>query len=254
MLVDAHGVLGRRTTGRALTRRLPRRPHAHRLGVGDTRLAREPRQRDRLRLQRNALRRRAVLCDIFMELFAEHGRPLSAQEYFDELAGLSDPRSCSRGSAATIPTSTESSASACSATATRSPTARRSTTHVREAVAYAADARAARNLLRRRAGRDRAGRRRPPASAQLLRGIVSSDDVIDGKPHPEGYLQALGLLRRRPPRRGARDRRHRGGRRVREGRRTAHVCEDRHARPAPARRGRRAVDRIDVELMRRVLG
>jgi beta-phosphoglucomutase-like phosphatase (HAD superfamily) len=32
-----------------------------------------------------------VLCDIFMELFAEHGRPLSAQEYFDRLAGLSDP-------------------------------------------------------------------------------------------------------------------------------------------------------------------
>src|SRR3954469_5136631 len=26
-----------------------------------------------------------------MELFAEHGKPLSAQEYFDELAGLSDP-------------------------------------------------------------------------------------------------------------------------------------------------------------------
>ena len=32
-----------------------------------------------------------ILCEIFMELFAEHGRPLSAQEYFDELAGLSDP-------------------------------------------------------------------------------------------------------------------------------------------------------------------
>src|SRR5439155_4132892 len=32
-----------------------------------------------------------ILCEIFCELFAEHGRPLSAQEYFDELAGLSDP-------------------------------------------------------------------------------------------------------------------------------------------------------------------
>jgi beta-phosphoglucomutase len=32
-----------------------------------------------------------ILCKIFMELFAEHGRPLSAQEYYDELAGLSDP-------------------------------------------------------------------------------------------------------------------------------------------------------------------
>src|SRR3954465_15443032 len=26
-----------------------------------------------------------------MHLFAEHGRPMSAQEYFDHLAGLSDP-------------------------------------------------------------------------------------------------------------------------------------------------------------------
>jgi hypothetical protein len=32
-----------------------------------------------------------VLCEIFIELFAEHGKPLSAQQYFDELAGLSDP-------------------------------------------------------------------------------------------------------------------------------------------------------------------
>src|SRR3954470_24738408 len=32
-----------------------------------------------------------IMCEIFIQLFAEHGRPLSAQEYFDELAGLSDP-------------------------------------------------------------------------------------------------------------------------------------------------------------------
>src|SRR3954468_7157991 len=32
-----------------------------------------------------------ILCEIFTDLFAEHGKPLSAQEYFDELAGLSDP-------------------------------------------------------------------------------------------------------------------------------------------------------------------
>src|SRR6185437_5713104 len=32
-----------------------------------------------------------ILCEIFIRLFAEHGKPLSAQQYFDELAGLSDP-------------------------------------------------------------------------------------------------------------------------------------------------------------------
>ena len=28
-----------------------------------------------------------LLCEIFVHLFAEHGKPLSAQQYFDELAG-----------------------------------------------------------------------------------------------------------------------------------------------------------------------
>src|SRR6185436_1137865 len=32
-----------------------------------------------------------ILCEIFIDLFAEQGKPLSAQQYFDELAGLSDP-------------------------------------------------------------------------------------------------------------------------------------------------------------------
>ena len=32
-----------------------------------------------------------ILYQIFADLFAERGRPLSAEEYFDQLAGLSDP-------------------------------------------------------------------------------------------------------------------------------------------------------------------
>src|SRR5713101_3547774 len=32
-----------------------------------------------------------LLCELFRELFAERGRPLSAREYFDRFAGLSDP-------------------------------------------------------------------------------------------------------------------------------------------------------------------
>jgi sugar-phosphatase len=30
--------------------------------------------------------------------------------------------------------------------------------------------------------------------APLFRGIIPSDDVVDGKPHPEGYLKALALV------------------------------------------------------------
>ena len=33
----------------------------------------------------------SILCEIFQELFAEQARPLSSQQYFDELAGRSDP-------------------------------------------------------------------------------------------------------------------------------------------------------------------
>ena len=32
-----------------------------------------------------------LMCEIFQTLFAEHGKPLTKREYYDELAGLSDP-------------------------------------------------------------------------------------------------------------------------------------------------------------------
>src|SRR6266511_3921233 len=32
-----------------------------------------------------------ILCVIFQRLFAAHGKPLAAQDYYDRLAGLSDP-------------------------------------------------------------------------------------------------------------------------------------------------------------------
>ena len=32
-----------------------------------------------------------LLCDIFMDLFAEVGKPLTEEQYYAELAGLSDP-------------------------------------------------------------------------------------------------------------------------------------------------------------------
>ena len=47
-----------------------------------------------------------ILCEIFIRLFAEHGKPLSAQEYFDELAGLSDPEIVRTWLGPTTPTST----------------------------------------------------------------------------------------------------------------------------------------------------
>ena len=93
--------------------------------------------------------------------------------------------------------------------------------HTREAVRYAAE----RVPLAICSGAVRA-EIEPVVSAAglapLFQAIVSSDDVAEGKPHPEGYLKALASARRR----GVGHRRlrgHRGGNRVREGGRHRHV-------------------------------
>jgi HAD superfamily hydrolase (TIGR01509 family) len=125
--------------------------------------------------------------------------------------------------------------------------------HVREAVMYAAE----RVPVAICSGAARAEIEPVVESAgiaDMLRGIISSDDVIDGKPDPEGYLKALELL-------GA----------VRPGEVLA--IDDTEAGIASAKAAGlltfaktgtldplrlaaadELVDRVDVELMRRVLG
>ncbi len=134
-----------------------------------------------------------ILCEIFVELFAEHGKPLSAQEYFDHLAGHSDPEivrlwlgddhpdvdavieervgrycaACADGS--TVP---ESVRAAVRLAASRVPVA-----------VVTGAARAEVEPMLSAAG-----------LAECVTAIVSADDVVEGKPHPEGYLRALDLL------------------------------------------------------------
>jgi HAD superfamily hydrolase (TIGR01509 family) len=134
-----------------------------------------------------------VLCEIFKQLFAEHGRQLSAQEYFDELAGLSDPEIVLTWLGRDYPD--VDGVVAQRVERYRDAVADGSTVHehVREAVRYAAE----RVPVAICSGAARAEIEPVVASAglaQLLRGIVSADDVADGKPHPEGYLKALELL------------------------------------------------------------
>jgi beta-phosphoglucomutase len=131
-----------------------------------------------------------ILCEIIVQLFSEHGKPLSAQEYFDELAGLSDPEIVRRWLGrdhpdveAVIDERVERYRAAVAGGSSVHE-------HVREAVRYAAErvpiaicsgaARAEIEPVVEAAG-----------LAPLLRGIVSSDDVADGKPHPEGYVKAM---------------------------------------------------------------
>jgi HAD superfamily hydrolase (TIGR01509 family) len=134
-----------------------------------------------------------ILCEIFVELFAEHGKPLSAQEYFDQLAGLSDPEIVRTWLGHDHPDVDEVIEERvqryCAAVADGSTVPESVRAAVRHAAAHVPVAivtGAARAEVE------------PVLDATGLTGsitaIVSSDDVVEGKPHPEGYLRALDLL------------------------------------------------------------
>jgi beta-phosphoglucomutase len=134
-----------------------------------------------------------ILCEIFMELFAEHGRPLSAQEYFDELAGLSDPEIVRTWLGRDHPDVEEVIEErirryrAVVADGSSVPE------DLRAAVSYAAElvplalvsgaARAEIEPVLEAAG-----------IARLFTAIVAAEDVPNAKPQPDGYLRALTLL------------------------------------------------------------
>jgi beta-phosphoglucomutase len=134
-----------------------------------------------------------ILSEIFTELFAAHGKPLSAQEYFDQLAGLSDPEivrtwlgedhpdvdavieerivryraACADGSSIEEPTRAA---------------VRFAADHVPVAIVSGA-ARAEIEPVIEAAG-----------LASLFTAIVPAEDIARGKPDPEGYRRALELL------------------------------------------------------------
>ncbi|HLX32157.1 MAG TPA: HAD family phosphatase, partial [Gaiellaceae bacterium] len=193
-----------------------------------------------------------VLCEIFMHLFAEHGRPLSAQEYFDHLAGLSDPEIVTTWLGEDHPDVRAVIGER--ETRYRAAAADGSTIHehVREAVRFAAEqvplaicsgaARVEIEPVVEAAG-----------IADCFRAIVTSNDVVHGKPDPEGYVKTLALLDADPA--------------------EAVVLEDTEAGIASARAagvGRvlamrttlephrleqadELIDRIDIDVMRRLL-
>ena len=134
-----------------------------------------------------------VLCEIFMHLFAEHGRPMSAQEYFDQLAGLSDPEIVTSWLGEDHPDVREVIGER--EKRYRAAAADGSTIHehVREAVRFAAE----HVPLAICSGAARAEIEPVVEAAGIVscfRAIVSSDNVVYGKPDPEGYEKTLALL------------------------------------------------------------
>jgi beta-phosphoglucomutase len=131
-----------------------------------------------------------ILCEIFVELFAEYGKPLLAQAYFDRLAGLPDAEVVRTWLGRDHPD--VDAVIAERVARYRIAVADGST--VPEAVRAAVRHAAARVPVAVVTGAARAEVEPVLEAAGLsasVGAVVSSDDVAEGKPHPEGYLRAL---------------------------------------------------------------
>jgi beta-phosphoglucomutase len=134
-----------------------------------------------------------ILCEIFMELFAEHGKPLSAQEYFDVLAGLSDPEIVRTWLGRDHPDVDEVIEERIRRYRAAVADGSSVPPELREAVRFAAG----RVPLAIVSGASRAEIEPVIAAAgiaECFSAIVPAEDVSRGKPHPDGYRRAHALI------------------------------------------------------------
>jgi beta-phosphoglucomutase len=134
-----------------------------------------------------------ILCEIFCELFAEQGRPLSAQEYFDELAGLSDREIVRTWLGRDHPAVDEVIEERIARYPSRVGDGSSVPEAVRQAVRYAAE-RVPVGIVSGAAHAEIEPVIEAAGLGGLIAAIVAAEDVAEGKPHPAGYLRALDLL------------------------------------------------------------
>ena len=134
-----------------------------------------------------------VQCAIFRELFAEQGRPLSEQEYFDVLAGRSDPEIVEHWLGTGHPATAEVLERRVQLFRERAGDGSSVPPHVRESVLRAAGR--SRLAIVSGAVRSEIDMVLRAAGLDVFEVIVSAEDVTRGKPEPEGYLLALQRLR-----------------------------------------------------------
>ncbi len=134
-----------------------------------------------------------ILCAVYRDMFAEHGRPLAESDYYDRLAGLSEEAIIGTWLGAQgdeLAALVEERIARYLAQAGRGETV---SPAVREAVSYAAD----RVPVGVVSGASLREIEPVLSGAKLDRHvsvIVSADDVLRGKPDPEGYLRAVALF------------------------------------------------------------
>jgi beta-phosphoglucomutase len=136
-----------------------------------------------------------ILYGIYAKLFAEHGRPLTEADYYQHLAGLSDPEIVHRWLGRR-----DDSEQVVHERVNRYREAGADGSTIYPSVRGAVAAAAARVPIAIVSGAAAAEIDPVVAAAgltPLFTAIVTSDDVGHGKPHPEGYLVALEHLRGR---------------------------------------------------------
>ena len=135
----------------------------------------------------------ALICEIFVGLFAERGRPLSRETYFSRLAGLSDAeivrarlgRECEGVDEVVGERVRQYLLAAGDGSTIAGP--------VREAVRYAAE-RVPVGVVSSAAREEIEAVLEGAGIADAVDAIVAIEDVSSAKPAPEGYLRALELL------------------------------------------------------------
>ena len=134
-----------------------------------------------------------ILCQIFMDLFAEHGKPLSAQAYFDELAGLSDPEIVRTWLGHDHPDVDEVIEQRVQRYRAAVADGSSVPEELRAAVRYSAE-RVPLAIVSGAARDEVQPVIRAAGIADAFAVVVTSDDIEHGKPDPEGYRRALSLL------------------------------------------------------------
>jgi len=133
-----------------------------------------------------------VQCEIYRRLFEEQGRPLTAEQYYAELAGLSDQEIVERWLGPGHPAAAQVVADRIRLFQETVPDGSSVAPHVREAVRAAAG-RAALAVVSA-ASRSEVESVLHAAGLEVFDAVVTMEDVTRGKPDPEGYLRALELL------------------------------------------------------------
>ncbi len=131
-----------------------------------------------------------ILCEVWREIAAEHGRPLSSEEYFGQLAGLSDPEIAERWLGGDVDALMAERVRRYRERVADGSTVR---PEMRDVVRFAAE----RTAVAVVSGASRVEIELVLGAAGLrdaVSTIVPAEDVRAGKPDPEGYLLALERL------------------------------------------------------------